>query len=312
MAEPDASSPSSAALSSGALPAPVSSPALSAHSSSATSNATSPLFLFHGTSPSSGSQFAPLFASAPTASSWAPPAPRHPIYSDHITNHIKFLLNPADHNYHKWKSLVLMVLIRYGVLYLIEHPPPPNVHAAYLELDAHVALWLYATLADPMIDHVVGATTTYAICKKIKDFFLANRGARFMILNRQYHNLKQGDLSVSEYARRMKLLTVGLADIDHAVTKNDLTTQFLHGLDKRLDTIRVILSDQELPFDTILSRVVLVEESQWQRAAEESASAFALNGGDRGSATVSADRPPLRLRPGLSAPSTPALWTWPR
>uniref|UniRef100_A0A453HCK5 Retrotransposon gag domain-containing protein n=1 Tax=Aegilops tauschii subsp. strangulata TaxID=200361 RepID=A0A453HCK5_AEGTS len=88
-----------------------------------------------------------------------------------------------------------------------------------------------------MCDHVVGATTTYALWHKIKDFFLANRDARFMILNRQYRNLKQGDLSVSEYARRLKLLTDALADIDHVVTEVDLTTQFLHGLDKRLDTL---------------------------------------------------------------------------
>uniref|UniRef100_A0A453PY83 Retrotransposon gag domain-containing protein n=2 Tax=Aegilops tauschii subsp. strangulata TaxID=200361 RepID=A0A453PY83_AEGTS len=173
----------------------------------------------------------------------------------------------------------LMVLVRYGVSYLIEHPPPPNASATYLELDAHVVLWIYATLSDTMCDHVISATTTFALWNKIRDYFLANRAARFMILNRKYRNLKQGDLSVSEYARRMKLLTDALADIDRAVTEVDLTTQFLHGLDKRLDTIRVVLGDQDLPFDTVLSRVVLAEESQEHRAAEESASMFALTGG---------------------------------
>ena len=45
-----------------------------------------------------------------------------------------------------------------------------------------------------------------------------------MLLNRQYRNLKQGDLPVAEYARRMKLLTDALADINHAVSEVDLTT----------------------------------------------------------------------------------------
>ncbi|KAE8820108.1 hypothetical protein D1007_01807 [Hordeum vulgare] len=89
----------------------------------------------------------------------------------------------------------------------------------------------------------------------------------------------------------MKLLTDGLADIDHAVCETGLTTQFLHGLDKRLDTIRVVLGDQELPFDTVLSRVVLTEESQAQRAAEQSASAFAFP--DGAAAQVAAPRPVL-------------------
>ncbi|XP_044367371.1 branchpoint-bridging protein-like [Triticum aestivum] len=73
--------------------------------------------------------------------------------------------------------------------------------------------------------------------------------------------------------------TDALADIDHAVTETGLSTQFLHSLDKRLETIRVVLGDQGLPFDTVLSRVILAEESQAQRAAKKSAS---FPGGDRG------------------------------
>uniref|UniRef100_A0A452ZYG1 Retrotransposon gag domain-containing protein n=1 Tax=Aegilops tauschii subsp. strangulata TaxID=200361 RepID=A0A452ZYG1_AEGTS len=149
-----------------------------------------------------------------------------------------------------------MVLVRYGVLYPIEHPPPPNADSQYLELDAHVALAMYATLTDQLIDHVIGATTTFDLWTRIRDYFLANRAARYMILNRQYCNLKQDDLSVDEYARRMNLLTAGLADIDHAVSEVDLTIQFLHGIDGRLDTIRVVLGDTVPlpPFETVFSR----------------------------------------------------------
>ena len=157
-----------------------------------------------------------------------------------------------------------------------------------------------------MCDHAVNATTTYALWHKIQAFFLANRDARFMILNRQYRNLKQGDLSVSDYARRMKLLTDALADINHAVTEVDRTTQFLHGLDKRLDTIRVVLGDQGLPFDTVISRVVLAEESQVQRAAEESASAFALPGSGPSGGSSGCGGRPSTDRPNDRAPGAPS------
>ena len=229
MVEPGSSSAATnTATSSSSLSSSATAPA----TSSATSPGSSP-FIFSGASGSPGpSQFAPLFSSSAPAP--PTPAPRHPIFFDHITNHIKFLLNSADHNYHRWKSFFLLVLVRYGVTFLIKHPPPLNADAQYLELDAHVVLWIYATLADPLIDHVVGATTMYALWTKIQAFFLANRAARFTLLNRQYRNLKQGDLSITAYARRLKLPTDGLTDI---------TTQFLHGLDKRLDTIRVVLGD---------------------------------------------------------------------
>ncbi|KAE8802646.1 hypothetical protein D1007_21464 [Hordeum vulgare] len=289
------SSSSADALTAASSPSSISASALGAGSPPASSAATSPLSL-GTTSASVGFQFAPLsFTTAPAAHP-APPAnsSRHPIFSDHITNHIKFLLDPAAHNYHKWKSFFLMVLLRYGISFLLEQPLPPNANPHLLELDTHVAFWIYATLADPLVDHVVGATTTYTLWKKITDFFLANRAARFMLLNRQYRNLRQGDLSVTEYACRMKVLTDGLADIDHAITEVDLTTQFLHGLDKRLDTIRVVLGDQasSLPFDTVLSRAVLAEESMEQRAIDESASVFALSGGGSSNGGGSSGGPP--------------------
>lgn len=159
-----------------------------------------------------------------------------------------------------------MVLIHYGVAHFIEHPLPPNADAATPELDAHLVLWIYATLAEALADHVVGATSTYELWTRIRDYFLANRAARYMMLNRQYRNLKQGDLSIAEYARRMKLLSAGLADIDHAFTKVDLTTQFLHGIDKRLETIRIILGDTVplTPFEMVFSRLKLAEENQAQ------------------------------------------------
>ncbi|XP_073363553.1 uncharacterized protein [Aegilops tauschii subsp. strangulata] len=210
---------------------------------------------------------------APPLSFAAAPSP-HPSFRDSIQNHIKFLLNPDDHNYHKWKSFFLLVLIRHGVTQFIEQPLPPNATAFQRELDAHLVLWIYSTLADNLVDHVVGATTAYDLWHRIRDYFLANCVARYMMLNRQYRNLKQGDLSIAEYARRMKLLTVGLADIEHAVT------EFLHGIDKRLDTIRVVLGDTVPlpPFETVFSRMKLAEENLAQRVADEPATILAVTG----------------------------------
>ncbi|KAE8772693.1 hypothetical protein D1007_55325 [Hordeum vulgare] len=102
-----------------------------------------------------------------------------------------------------------------------------------------------------------------------------------MTLNRQFCNLKQGDLSVAEYARRMKLLIAGLADIDYPVTEVDLTTQFLHGINKWLDTIRVVPGDMVPlpPFKTVFSRLKLVEENLSQREADDRATILAVTSG---------------------------------
>ncbi|KAE8773785.1 hypothetical protein D1007_53939 [Hordeum vulgare] len=87
-----------------------------------------------------------------------------------------------------------------------------------------------------------GAVNPYTAWTRIKDYFLANQGARYLHLTRQYRNLKQGNLSVSEYARRLKALANGLADTGNPLSDHDLTMQLLHGLDNRFDTIRTILA----------------------------------------------------------------------
>ncbi|XP_073360799.1 uncharacterized protein [Aegilops tauschii subsp. strangulata] len=144
-----------------------------------------------------------------------------------------------------------------------EHPPPPNADSQNLKLDTYVTLAMYATLANQTVDHEIRVTTTYDLSMRIHDYFLANRGARYMMFNRQYPNVKQGELSVDKYARCMKLLKVGLANFDHAATEVDLTTQFLHGLDQHVDTIHVVLGDivPLPPFDTVFSRVKLAKEN---------------------------------------------------
>ncbi|KAE8777639.1 hypothetical protein D1007_49613 [Hordeum vulgare] len=136
-----------------------------------------------------------------------------------------------------------MVLLRFGVTFLIEHPLQPNASPHLLEVDAHITLWIYVTLTDPLVDHVINATTTYTLEENPRFLPCQPRRRLHALLNRQYRNLKQGDLSVTKYARRMKLLTDGLADIGYAVTEMDHTTQFLHNLDKRLDMTRVVLGD---------------------------------------------------------------------
>lgn len=132
----------------------------------------------------------------------------------------------------------------------------------------------------------------------IQDYFLANQGARYLHLTRQYHNLKQGDLWVSNYACRLKALADGLADTSAPVSNPDLTMQFLHGLDGRFDTIRTILGDTVSlpPFDVARSRVDLAEYNINLRASEAVSAALTISGGsgsdhgDRGDRAPSSGR----------------------
>ncbi|KAE8770383.1 hypothetical protein D1007_57849 [Hordeum vulgare] len=132
-----------------------------------------------------------------------------------------------------------MVLVHYGMTYLIEHPPPPNADSLYLELYAHAALGVYSTLIDSLIDHVIHATTTYDLWILIRDYFPSNCAARYMMLNRHYDNLEQG------------------------TSRSPSCTS---------DTVPL------LPIETIFSRVKLAKENLAQYTSEVSAIVLAIHG----------------------------------
>ncbi|XP_044452250.1 uncharacterized protein [Triticum aestivum] len=257
--------------------------------------------LSHNTTAALSSDLAPV-PSAP-APPVVPPADTLLIsfHNDHISNHIKFKLDPAENNYIKWRTFFYCVLMQYHVQDHVDRPPPPNPDAAWLAVDHHLTLWLYFTLADSILKLVMGgAVNAFTAWRRIRDYFLANEGAQYLHLTRQFRNLKQGDLSVSDYARRLKALADGLADTGHAVEDHDLTMQLLHGLDARFDTIRTILGDTVPlpPFHVARSRLDLAEYNINLRVAEAGSAALTISGGlnsnndrgDRGDRGDRADR----------------------
>ncbi|XP_037437779.1 uncharacterized protein LOC119305335 [Triticum dicoccoides] len=132
-----------------------------------------------------------------------------------------------------------------------------------------------------------GANDAYTAWSGIRDYFQANQGAHYLHLTRQFRNLKQDDLTVSKYARRLKVLVDGLAGTDNSVTDHDLMMQLLHGLDARLDTIRTILGDTNPlpPFDVVRSWLDLADYNVNLRAAESGFVVLTISGGsapDRG------------------------------
>ncbi|KAE8808904.1 hypothetical protein D1007_14659 [Hordeum vulgare] len=143
-------------------------------------------------------------------------------------------------------------------------------------------LWILFTLADSLLDLIMGsAVDAYTAWTRVRDYFQANQGAQYLHLTRQLRTLKQGDLPVSDYARRLKALADGLADTGHPVSYHDLTMQLLHGLDARLDTIRTLLGDAvPLPsFAATRSRLDLAEYNINLRAAEAGPAALTISGG---------------------------------
>jgi hypothetical protein len=75
----------------------------------------------------------------------------------------------------------------------------------------------------------------------IENQFLSNREQRTLHLDAAFHNFVQGDLSVSEYYRRIKIMADGLADLGSPIEDQILVLNIHRGLNQRFEHVGYII-----------------------------------------------------------------------
>jgi hypothetical protein len=79
--------------------------------------------------------------------------------------------------------------------------------------------------------------------------FLSNSESHVLQLNARFHAIKQGDLSISNYYRRMKGMADDLRALGETVIDRHLVLNLLHGLNKRFDQMKIFIKQsQSFPF----------------------------------------------------------------
>jgi hypothetical protein len=71
--------------------------------------------------------------------------------------------------------------------------------------------------------------------------FLDNSMSRVLQLDARFHAFKQGDLSVSDYCRRMKGMAEDLRVLGETVIDRHLVLNLLQSLNKRFDHMKIFI-----------------------------------------------------------------------
>jgi hypothetical protein len=114
-----------------------------------------------------------------------------------------------------------------------------------------VLSWLYGTIS-PELHEVVsnradGPPTARLVWLGLERQFLGNRETRAMTLDAEFRTIVQGDLSITEYCRRLKMIADQLADLDEPVRDRTLVLNVLWGLNERFTHLTDLIQRQR-PF----------------------------------------------------------------
>ncbi|XP_044343851.1 keratin, type I cytoskeletal 10-like isoform X2 [Triticum aestivum] len=246
-------------------------PAMSSPTLPPASYDTSPAL--HSTAAGAITSFAPPMVSLPPLT----------VHNCNISSYIRFFLDPAQNNYHRWRTIFRSVAAKYnGLAHIDESANRDTTDPEWRRADISVLLWFHATVVDTLLDVVMpDDATALDVWTRIERYFLANRASRGIHLRRQFNNQQQGDMSIAEYTRQLKTLATAIGDCGKRLSDDDLTTQLLHGLAKPFHAIGDNIGDTvPLPdFETAVSRLSAAEEKMQQWALLEGTSALVIHGG---------------------------------
>jgi hypothetical protein len=108
--------------------------------------------------------------------------------------------------------------------------------------------WISGTISLDLQDIVQTPDPTARVMwLSLEAQFIGNAQTRALQLDVELRTLEQGDLSVSDYCRKMKSTTDGLRDLSFTVPKHILILNVLRGLPNNYEAMWTLLTHQQLP-----------------------------------------------------------------
>jgi uncharacterized membrane protein YgcG len=165
---------------------------------------------------------------------------------------VPVVLEPESPSYARWRDLLLLTLCRYALDdHVLCDPTDVAPTAAWVRLDSIVLSWIVGTIYVDLHSLLRNIPHARAAWLAIEGQFLGNAEARALRLDAAFRTFVQGDLSVSEYCRKMKAMADSLGDLGYPVEDRMLVLNVLRGLSDRYTHLRSLIMRQR-PFPTFL------------------------------------------------------------
>jgi len=194
-----------------------------------------------------------------------------------IRNHVTTVLDVDSGNFNRWCDQFLLILGKFSLQGHVREEPPVPISPDWARMDCVVKSWIIATLTDDLgeIIRAQGSTARHAWLA-VESQFLGNREARSIQLETQFRNFVQGDLSVTDFCRKLKKMADDLTALGEVITDRTLVLNVIRGLNERFAHVGTLLRRAK-PFPTFLEarEDLILEELTMANRKETPAAALA-------------------------------------
>lgn len=199
-----------------------------------------------------------------------------PMSVTNIKIFVPLTLDLDELNYDSWRELFETHCVTFGLLGHLDGTDKPTGpdDKEWTQLDGYVKLWIYGTLAKPLLKSVVKRRyNAHELWAYIENLFRDNKDSRAIELENQLRNIRLGDLSINDYCCKIQTIADLLENINAPVPAKTLITYLIDGLPDRFSNIAgIILHRETLPTFLQARSMLLLEEQRMNRTRNPQAS----------------------------------------
>jgi len=186
----------------------------------------------------------------------------HPYATINVKAHVPIELELYSANYGKWSAFFKAMCGKFGLLHHIDGSVPPRrTDPAWEQVDCCVRTWLYGSVSQDVLDFTMAEDqTAQQLWVAISNKFQANQAPRAIFLSEDFHSMTQGDLSVMDFGKTMKLAADALREVGHPVSEPTLVLNLLRGIHPKFSNTKdIVAGTKDITFDEALNQFALKE-----------------------------------------------------
>jgi len=188
---------------------------------------------------------------------------------------VPIVLDLKSPHYSKWRGYLLLALGRYSLKDHVLSDDSRPTDPVWYRMDCVVVSWIFNSISTDLLDiiHEHDGVTARVAWLGVEQQFLGNRESRALLLDAEFRNLSQGDLSVDDYCRKMKGMADALADLGEPLNDRTLVLNVLRGLNERFQFMAQLITRQKPfpPFADVRTDLRLAELNMVPPSAAPSA-----------------------------------------
>ncbi|KAF4384398.1 hypothetical protein F8388_004631 [Cannabis sativa] len=217
--------------------------------------------------PRSAAQPTTAAAQAPTNPPWNP-------FQNSLHSSLTVKLDRS--NFLAWKSQVIPTVIGHGLddILLGGHSPPERLvngqtnpeFTIWKRKDQLLLSWLRSSMSESVLGSLAQFQSSYTAWRALEQRYASQSKARILQIKSQLSTIQKGNLSISDYLDKVKILADSLSVAGTPMEENDLIMHLLNGLGPEFDPVVVHVTSlvDDLSLESIQS-LLLTNESRLER-----------------------------------------------